>query len=73
MPALAFSLARVSLGCMCRAIPVRASGQCGQACTDLNSVCYNSVTEHGQMFCVAVPAGGFGRFSLLSIYCPFDP
>ena len=30
------------------------------AYTDLNSVCYNSVTEHGQMFCVAVPAGGFG-------------
>jgi hypothetical protein len=29
-------------------------------CTDLNSVCYNSVTEHRQMFCVAVPAGGFG-------------
>jgi len=31
-----------------------------QTCTDPNLVCYNSVTEHGQMFCVAVPAGGFG-------------
>ena len=29
-------------------------------CTDLNSVCYNSGTEHGQMFCFAVPVGGFG-------------
>jgi hypothetical protein len=31
-----------------------------RACTDLNCLCYNSVTEHGQMFCVAVPVGGFG-------------
>ena len=54
-------------------IPVRSSEPYGQACTDLNSVCYNSVTEHGQMFWVAVPAGGFGAVwltvHLLSI-CP---
>jgi hypothetical protein len=31
----------------------------GRACTDLNSVCYNSFTEHGQMLGVADACGGF--------------
>jgi len=31
-----------------------------QVYADRNSLCYNSVTEHGQMFGVAVPGGGFG-------------
>jgi carbohydrate-selective porin OprB len=30
-----------------------------QVCTDLNSVCYNSVTEHGQMLGVAIACGRF--------------
>ena len=40
-------------------------------CTDLNSLCYNSVTEHGQMLGVAIACGRFWQFFILSIYCPF--
>ena len=29
----------------------------GRGCTDLNSVCYNSFTEHGQMFWLATSCG----------------
>ena len=42
-------------------------------CTDLNSVCYNSFTEHGQMLGVAIACGRFLAFFMLSIYCPFVP
>jgi hypothetical protein len=43
------------------------------AYTDLNSVCYNSLRERGQTLGFAVPVRRFWTFSLLSIYCPFDP
>ena len=47
------------------------NGLWGIACTDLNSVCYNSVTEHGQMLGVGRLWAVFGQIRLMSIYCPF--
>ena len=38
------------------------------AYTDLNSVCYNSVTEQGQMFWIAAARGRYGsKFDVLSM------
>jgi hypothetical protein len=38
------------------------------AYTDLNSVCYNSITEQGQMFWIAVARGWYGsQFDVLSM------
>src|SRR5882762_2744528 len=37
----------------------RAHPKSGSLCTDLNSVCYNPVTEHGQMLGVAIACGRF--------------
>jgi hypothetical protein len=38
------------------------------ACTNSNFLCYNCITEHGQMLGVAIACGRFlGGFS----YCPF--
>ena len=37
----------------------RAHPKSGSLCTDLNSVCYNLVTEHGQMLGVAIACGRF--------------
>jgi hypothetical protein len=40
-------------------------------CTDLNSLCYNSITEQGQMFRIAAARGRYGSkfdgLSMLSI------
>jgi len=39
-----------------------------QVCTDLNSVCYNSLTEQGQMFWIAATRGRYGsQFDVLSM------
>jgi hypothetical protein len=36
--------------------------------TDLNSVCYNSITEQGQMFWIAAVRGRYGsQFDVLSM------
>jgi hypothetical protein len=38
------------------------------SCTDLNSVCYNSITEQGQMFWIATARGRYGsQFDVLSM------
>jgi hypothetical protein len=38
------------------------------AYTDLNSVCYNSITEQGQMFWIAAVRGRYGsQFDVLSM------
>ena len=40
----------------------------GTACTDLNSLCYNSITEQGQMFWIAAARGRYGsKFDVLSM------
>jgi hypothetical protein len=37
-------------------------------CTDLNSLCYNSITEQGQMFWIAAVRGRYGsQFDVLSM------
>jgi hypothetical protein len=37
-------------------------------CTDLNSLCYDSITEQGQMFWIAAVQGRYGsQFDVLSM------
>src|ERR1700758_4730217 len=45
----------------------------GTACTDLNSLCYNSITEQGQMFWIAVHKGGMEASLTCCPCCPFLP
>jgi len=52
------------------------SSQCGTqetAYTDLNSVCYNSITEQGQMFWIATYEGGMEASLTCCPCCPFLP
>src|ERR1700675_792611 len=53
--------------------PPRDFSDAGQNCTDLNLVCYNLHTAHGQMLWVVASCLGILAFSSLPISCPLAP
>lgn len=57
--------------CFGKKEPILGTGRQGsgpQFYTDLNSVCYNSITEQGQMFWIAAARGRYGsKFDVLSM------